>query len=274
MRLITTVQHRLAAVPVNRTVSVNDILLHIKNADERGREIAHGEWHGSRPQTGVTRAIAALAAACLVSACTSAAPPGPHGGSPGGPPGDAIVYIIGRDWHTDIGLPVEEISGPLAALEQPFPGVHVLTFGFGDRRFLLTRDRSPLAMLSALLPGRAALLITALRTEPEPAFGAAHVVRLHIGADDLVRLRDRLWREFAHAPGDQPVMLADGPYPGSLFYAASATYSGLYTCNTWTAEVARAGGLPMPASGVLFAGQVMGVARWIAARERSSLHRP
>ena len=37
--------------------------------------------------------------------------------------------------------------------------------------------------------------------------------------------------------------------------------------------MARAGGLPMPASGVLFAGQVMGSARWIASRE-ALLHRP
>jgi uncharacterized protein (TIGR02117 family) len=207
-----------------------------------------------------------LAAACLAAACSVTAPP-PK------PPADAVVYVIGRGWHTDIGLPVNEIAGPLAALEQPFPGVRVLTMGFGDRRFLLTRDRSPLSMLAALLPGRAALLITALRTEPEAAFGATHVVRLHVGEADLARLRERLWREFGHAAGDQPVLLADGPYPGSLFYAASATYSGLYTCNTWTADVARAGGLPMPATGVLFAGQVMGSARWIASRE-ALLHGP
>nr|WP_294502839.1 DUF2459 domain-containing protein [uncultured Rhodopila sp.] len=214
----------------------------------------------------MTRAILTLAAACLVSACTGIAPPP-------GPPADAVVYVIGRGWHTDIGLPAAEITGKLAALKQPFPGVRVLTIGFGDRRFLLTRDRSPLALLSALLPGRAALLVTALRTDPEPAFGAAHVVRLHINAAELDGLRERLWREFEHAAGDQPVMLTDGPYPGSLFYAASATYSGLYTCNTWTADVARAGGLAMPATGVLFAGQVMGMAHWIASRE-ASLHRP
>nr|WP_294524912.1 DUF2459 domain-containing protein [uncultured Rhodopila sp.] len=247
-------------------MSVSAVPLCIKNAGERRTEIAYGEWHGSGPQTGVTRVIVALAAACLLAACTALAPrPDPAA--------DAVVYVIGRDWHTDIGLPVDEIAGPLAEVERPFPGVRVLTFGFGDRRFLLTRDRSPLSMLAALLPGRGALLITALGTDPAPAFGAAHVVRLHISADELSRLRARLWREFEHTTGNQPVLLAEGPYPGSLFYAASATYSGLYTCNTWTADVARAGGLAMPAAGVLFAGQVMGPARWLASRQ-ALLHRP
>jgi uncharacterized protein (TIGR02117 family) len=209
----------------------------------------------------VTRAVLALAAACLLPACAPLTPPA-------GPPAEAVVYIIGRGWHTDIGLPTGEISGPLEALERPFPGLRVLTIGFGDRRFLLTRDRSPLSMLAALLPGRAALLTTALRTEPEAAFGAANVVRLHVTIPDLVRLRERLWREFEHTADRRPVFLADGPYPGSLFYAASATYSALYTCNTWTADMARSGGLPLPATGVLFAEQVMGAARWAASHRR------
>ncbi len=158
----------------------------------------------------MTRAIVALAAACLLAACTAIVPPPERRA-------DAVVYVIGRGWHTDIGLPIGEISGQLTVLEQPFPGLRVLTIGFGDRRFLLTRDRSPLAMLAALLPGRAALLITALRTEPEAAFGATHVVRLHVTEAELARLRERLWREFEHTAADRPVLLADGPYPGSLF---------------------------------------------------------
>jgi hypothetical protein len=207
----------------------------------------------------VTRLGVALAAAGWLSACAPA----------DSRPADAVVYVIGRGWHTDIGLPVAEISGPLAALERPFPGVRFLTFGFGDRRFLLTRDRSPIAMLAALLPGSGAMLVTALNTTPQAAFGADNVVPLHTTSDDLARLQSRLWREFDHDPAGSPVMLTRGPYPGSLFYAASATYSGFYTCNTWTAAVARAGGLALPAGGVLFAGQVMGMARWIATREAS-----
>jgi hypothetical protein len=46
------------------------------------------------------------------------------------PPGqDTVVYVIERGWHTDIGLPAEEITGPLGALKTAFPGVRFLTFG-------------------------------------------------------------------------------------------------------------------------------------------------
>ncbi len=180
------------------------------------------------------------------------------------PSDDRILYVIERGWHTDIGLPVEEITGPLTALERPFPGVRYLTFGFGERQFLVTREVSLVTMLSALLPSRSALLMTALRTAPEEAFGARDVVTLHVSQAGLRDIEARIWDELEHSPAGDPIWLADGPYPGSVFYAARDTYDGFYTCNTWTAAVLRSGGLPMATTGILFAGQVMGMARWIA----------
>jgi uncharacterized protein (TIGR02117 family) len=185
-------------------------------------------------------------------------------------PNEAVVYVVQRDWHTDIGLPVEEIAGPLARLEAAFPGVRFLTFGFGERQFLVNRQRTFGAMLGALLPSQSALLMTALSATPAQAFGSANVVALSVSRSGLERIEQALWREFERSPNGEPVLLADGPYPGSVFYAARATYDGLYTCNTWTAETLRAGGLPLPATGVLFAGQVMGMVRWIAARQGAS----
>jgi uncharacterized protein DUF2459 len=179
------------------------------------------------------------------------------------PPGNAFVYVIARGWHTDIGLPVDEIAGPLAKLEGGFPGVRVLTFGFGERQFLANRETNFGAMLKALLPSRSLLLVTALRTTPEVAFGPLNVVVLPLSRAGLERLEASIWQELENPDVGA---LAEGPYPGSVFYAARDTYDGFYTCNTWTAETLRAGGLPMPATGVVFAGQVMGMARWIATR--------
>jgi uncharacterized protein (TIGR02117 family) len=204
-------------------------------------------------------AHACVALSLLLAACS--APP------PVAPSGDAVVYVIGRGWHTDIGLPVEEIGGPLETLERGLPGVRVLTFGFGERQFLVNRKTNFGAMLSALLPSQSALLMTALATGPEAAFGQQNVVVLHVSRAGLERIEAAVWREFELSSGGEPILLAQGPYPGSVFYAARDTYDGLFTCNTWTAHTLRAGGLPMPAGGVLFAGQVMRLARWIGSRQ-------
>ena len=188
-------------------------------------------------------------------------------------PDHAVIYVIGRGWHTDIGLPVAELGPALSMLEKGFPGVRFLTFGFGERQFVVNREKSLGAMLAALLPSQSALLMTALASTPEQAFGGRHVVVLHVSGSIMRRLQGRIWREFDLSPSGRPLLLAEGPYPGSVFYAARTTYDGLYTCNTWTAETLRGAGLPIASTGVLFAGQVMGPARWIGARQAVSLRR-
>jgi uncharacterized protein (TIGR02117 family) len=208
-------------------------------------------------------ACACLTLTALITACTA---PGPVPG-----PDDAVIYVVHRDWHTDIGVPVEEIAGPLATVELAFPGVRFLVFGFGERQFLVNRNRDIGAMLNALLPSQSALLMTALSATPDRAFGPENVVVLHVSRAGLARIESAIWREFEPSSAGEPVLLADGPYPGSVFYAARHTYDGLYTCNTWIADILQAGGLPMPVSGVLFSGQVMGMVRWISARQASGL---
>jgi uncharacterized protein (TIGR02117 family) len=208
------------------------------------------------------RLLASACLALLTAACSVPRSVAPQTG--------AVVYVIGRRWHTDIGLPVEEIAGPLSSLEDRFPGVRFLTFGFGERQFLMSRKVNFGTMLGALLPSRSALLMTALKASPDAAFGPSNVVALQVSQRGLQRIEAAIWNEFEHSPAGLPVWLAAGPYPGSEFHAADGTYDAFFTCNTWTADTLRAGGVRMPAFGVLFAGQVMGAARGIAARQASS----
>ncbi len=172
-------------------------------------------------------------------------------------PAVATVYVVDRGWHTDIGLSADDVRGPLAALKQPFPGVRYLTFGFGERAFYVSRHTDLLTMLSAMFPSQAAILVTGLRATPAQAFGQRHVVALPLTADGLVRLDAFLWSYLRKQPGGQLQLLAPGPYPGSLFYAAAGTYNATFTCNTWTADGLRAAGLPISTEGVVFADQVM-----------------
>jgi hypothetical protein len=185
------------------------------------------------------------------------------------PASAAVVTVISRGWHTDIGLSANVLTGPLADLANQYPGARFLTFGFGERNYLLQRRITPFTMLSAMLPSRSALLVTLLSTTPETAFGQHYTVTLYLSQANLGRIQARIWQELQKSAAGKPIWLADGPYPGSEFYGAVDTYFGLYTCNTWTAEMLRAGGLPMPVAGVVFASEVMGMARWISAQQNS-----
>lgn len=201
--------------------------------------------------------VAHSALALLAAACSSVSSP------PDAPalPRPVAAYVIDRDWHTEFGLRANDLTGPLAGLRERFPGVQTLVFGFGDRHYLTARNPGFGDLLLAVLPAPGALLVTALSTSPEAAFGTGDVVALTLTRDGARRVIDLLEGSFAHHPGGTFIPLGDGPYPGSLYYAASITYALTHTCNTWTAELLQEGGLAVSADGVVLASQVMARAR-------------
>jgi hypothetical protein len=169
------------------------------------------------------RLAAALLSGFMLVECSGSLPPDAQV-----PTSDASVYVVERGWHTDIGLPVGEIAGPLATLEHGYPGVQFMVFGFGERAYYMARRTGSAELLTAMFPSESAILMTAL--------SASQV--LEKGSDGSA------------------VRLADGPYPGSVFLASTETYDLFNTCNTWTAAVLNDAGLPIDPR-VLLADQVM-----------------
>lgn len=196
----------------------------------------------------------------LLSACTP--PVGPVG-----VPGPAIVFVVDRGWHTGIGLPAGEITGSLATVARDSPNVRFVTFGFGQRQFFMARHETLGGALRALLPSRSVLLMSTMRVSPAEAFGARHVVALHVSQAGVARIDAAIRRQMQTAPDGRPVALGAGSDPGSMFYAARGTYDATDTCNTWTAALLHAGGLPVSSAGVVFAGQVMRMARDLAVQQ-------
>ncbi len=194
----------------------------------------------------------------------------PLASAPMGEPAAGRVAVVARGWHTDLCLGTADLIGPLSRMTAGWPGVRYLSFGFGERQYLLTDHPGPWEMLSALLPSRSAILMTALNAPPAEAFGAENVVVLGIGRIGLARLSAFIWDALETGADGAPLRLRDGPYPGSVYYAAFGTYDALTTCNTWTASGLRAAGLPVDPA-VLFAGQVMRQARRVAAAQAAAL---
>jgi hypothetical protein len=186
--------------------------------------------------------------------------------------GDAHeVFVDARGYHTDIGFHAADVSGPLAQAARAFAGAPTILVGFGDSTFITTRDKWLGTWLLTLLPGKGAMLVTALPGDPEAAFGPDHVVRLRLSGPEFSRMEKFVNGSFALADG-APDFIGTGPYLGSRFYASSRTYDLLYTCNTWTAAALASGGLDVPVAFTLFAGQTMSAARLssVVSRRNSS----
>jgi hypothetical protein len=198
--------------------------------------------------------ILATLAALLTMPHSSAAQSSPAASS-------AVIYVVRRGWHIDVGFDVAELQPPLKSLVTEFPDVKYLFFGFGDRHYLLAKDRNPPVLLAALWPGRGMLLVTGLTSTPQDAFGADHVALLAVAADQSLGAQSFIWqsldkRELSSTSTEGLKSYQRGPYEGSLYFSATPTYSAFHTCNTWAAEALHAATLPVHSTGVVFAGQL------------------
>lgn len=192
---------------------------------------------------------------------------------PGAPPPaltrggqDGTVALITHGWHTDIAVPADEISGQLTRFRALFPGAHMLVFSYGKRTFMIAPVHSLGEWIIGPFPGPAAIEVSAISTDAATAYGPAHVQRLPLPPGGPARLSAFLWRAFAKNPAGAPIYIAQGNWPGSLFYEASTPYGLLHTCNRWSAEALRAAGLPVHPQDVILSATLDAQARRLAAR--------
>src|SRR5277367_1211104 len=200
--------------------------------------------------------MALALAACSSAPRRAAARPGDTAMAPAAEAGSPVtIYVIKRSWHTDIGFDVADLHPPLATLRPALPEAHYLLFGFGDKHYLLNRGNSFEGMVGAVWPGAGLVLMTGVAGTPEQAFGVAGVTRLRVSAAQAEKLEEFVWNTLVTRDGIATAR-APGPYDESLYYESTLRYSGLHTCNTWTAEGLRSAGLPVHSFGVEFSWQV------------------
>jgi uncharacterized protein (TIGR02117 family) len=208
------------------------------------------------------RLLPLLAASLALSGCV-AAPVAPDRA-----PKDERLYLIAGGWHTEIALSRERAEGLPPALLAEFPGARYLVFGWGARGYYTARDPGLGDALRALLPGPAVTLVIPLRAPPAAIYGAENVMTLAVSRPGMARLRDYLAASIAIAPDGTPRRAGTGPDPGSLFFQSTERYDAANTCNTWTAKALHAAALPIDATGVVFAGEVLGQAKPLAIEGR------
>ena len=181
--------------------------------------------------------------------------------------GDGVtIFLIAAGWHTEIVLAVHAVHDSLRAVTPDFPGAQYLSFGWGERNYYMAREPSVGDAMSALFSGPAVLLVTPLYRPPRDSRANARVFELSLSTAGLDRLSNYLWAAFEKSGDGSPRRLVAGPEPGSVFYAATGTYSASYTCNTWTAEGLRVGGVPVTPAGVVFVDQLTDQLRSLGTR--------
>ncbi len=177
------------------------------------------------------------------------------------------MYIVSRGWHTEIGVPADDLVGPLSMFRQIFPGAQAVMFGYGKRTFMTAPADNISEYLLGPVPGPAVIEVFGIGVMPPLAYGKQDMVALRLPPSGARALSAFLWDDLARDHTGAPLLVGAGFFPGSRFYAARSRYSLSHTCNTWVAAALHAAGVPMDPAGVVVSGQAMARAAEAAAAQ-------
>ncbi len=188
--------------------------------------------------------------------------------------GGVTVHVLNNGFHTDIAVPraaLEAQGGPLAEASRSIGEGDWVLIGWGDAKFFVdTRpmeDRIPDGLRAFFWPGNASVVMLDPEAgDPARRFSPAARRTLHLTPDGFARLTRRVEGSLSLIEGRPRLSVArDGD--GAHFFASREHFWIGYLCNSWTARVLNAGGLPVRPQRSETAGEV------IAAIDRAQLDR-
>jgi len=169
-------------------------------------------------------------------------------------------WHVAGDWF-DIAAALFPALAPLhsrpmtAFANQSCSGISC--FGWGARDYYMARDPGIGDILRAVASGPAVMLVIPLKMALKRFSGFRTLLLSTCRRGGIERLSQLLWNYLATDEEGAPHRIGAGLYPESVFYASTGTYNLSHTCNTWTAAALRVTGLPVSATGVVFAAQVL-----------------
>ncbi len=181
--------------------------------------------------------------------------------TPQNEPCNVTIYLSSDGFHTNLFVPVEtpvfrwqdhlnleELSKP--GSKTAAKDYRYLQFGWGDRIFYMETPSwdqvHPSNALRALFGwnNATALFVKGHSAVPHDPNEDLKCVRLSNA--NYLSLVNSIQRSFQTNPQGQKQRLGSGQDQQSSFYAANGSYSILNTCNSWTADVLRAGNVNTP----------------------------
>jgi hypothetical protein len=221
------------------------------------------------------RGIAAASLGCPAMGCALAdpAPVAALGLVPGG---TIALSLVSRDWHTDIGVPVDLLDAPtrnewLNAVPRRewtelVPRDGRITFGFGAKVFMTAPAPGIGEAFSALMNAPGVVAVSGQPTRPQDLGAVDDYAEVKVSHEGLARMLGFVRQQVERDAAGRPSLLG-GLFRGRKLFDSRLRYNTDFTCNTWTLEALRAAGLPVRPEGVVWSRQVMRQVHRLAAAQ-------
>lgn len=156
------------------------------------------------------------------------------------------VYVVSHGWHTGIILPTTALPDSFFSQLDEYSSSTYLEFGWGDLAFYQNPDPGYwITVKAAFWPTNSALHVVHIATTVEQYFPYSDLIKITLSRDDFQAIAGFIQNAFALDDSNQVVGLQQGIYGRSSFYLGREKYFFPRTCNVWTAQALKAGGLPL-----------------------------
>ncbi|WP_396594882.1 DUF2459 domain-containing protein [Brevundimonas sp. R86498] len=212
------------------------------------------------------RAVALLTAGLLglVAALWTWTRPGDPTLFPASTHGGVTVHLLNNGFHTDLAVPraaLEAGGGPLAQASRSLGPGNWILIGWGDALYFVdTRPmehRIPDGLRAFFRPGNASVIMLDPEAgDPSRRFTPDRRRTLSLPPEAFAGLTRRIERSLALTTGHpHPVVIRPGA--GARFFASHEPFWIGYLCNSWTARVLNAAGLPIRPMRAVTAGEIL-----------------
>lgn len=168
------------------------------------------------------------------------------------------IYIISHDWHTGIVIPNHKFNNKLLSLNEHFKNAKFYELGWGDKDFYQANEITTKITLKAVFwPTASVMHVVALSSEPRFSFPFSKRIELELSEKAYKLLIDNLTKTFKLNEKNELIKKTKGIYGYSYFFEANGYYFMTNTCNSWTAEMLDAAGIPIRTCFTLTADSVM-----------------
>lgn len=194
----------------------------------------------------------------------------PGAPAPAGEADGIVVHVLNNGFHTDLAVPraaLEAGGGPLAEASRSVGPGNWILIGWGDAKFFVDpspmEGRLPDGFRAFFRPGNASVVMLDPETgDPARRFPPESRRTLILSPEAFAGLRGRVQASLALDEG-RPRLTTDRGGDGARFFASHEHFWIGYLCNSWTARVLNAAGLPIRPARSVTAGEV------VAAVDRS-----
>jgi len=149
-----------------------------------------------------------------------------------------IIYVINRDIHTGLIVPVNAISKSTITALKCFENASYIDFGWGEEVVYQTPNETFCMDVKAVtIPSSSVMCAEALNLNVDMLVGwSDYAVEFRLTEQEFTRLCLFIDKSFSRDPDNQLIRTSVRSAGDVIYFKSIHTYCLFNTCNTWIAE--------------------------------------